>query len=698
MDHPFSAKPQAQSGTTDNRYNRGFAREEEQFMREEIRARDDDFGNKNKTFGATYGSRFHTDGENVNFGASGRQRPGARDPSPDHDFRNDWRKSNNEKFQDRHGTQPGDDSRYDDSRYDGNRHSDHQYTGHEDAWKSQDDAFNNAFDDSFNDSFIGPDRGFNRSGRVPPAAQQHGREDRSGYSYPGDLRYEVRADAFNQQALHQFSAQQNQHQLTMMKMLQETDRPKLTVEPFDGDPYKFQQFWENFISSVDSNTRVSEEQKLVILKQNLTGKARRLADQYLQCAQNYKIVLQKLYERFNNNQFRLTELLNRIRGFQNVSNHDLDTIENLNNKVQEFYSFVCYTYPEKLFSAADYYEIIAARCPPKVTDPAKNRKTQRENNNIEDTLERGKMCFHDIVVSLNDYTVKLIKKEQDQECQGLSRYKNQYATFNQATENCAFCNGTHLTYKCNANDIRLAAKREIIVTKKLCYRCLKPWESGHGNVCKISCGKCKGNHNTLVCQASRSQSRDRPRSQQRSSSYNNQSFSNNRQRSGERARSSSARGYRRDNSRNYSRDRRSRRDSWNQGRQNRSSSNNNRSYSNNNRSNSYNNRNSRPRSATPGVRNRSPYGRGPSKSPGPNSYNRNRGRSGSGGNSSRRARSTSVQFTTSAGNTPGPGKSSMRQRSGSREKRTSASTVADGKTNQTGRNKSPKANRSSSSK
>ena len=74
--------------------------------------------------------------------------------------------------------------------------------------------------------------------------------------------------------------------------------PKLEIEPFDGDPLKFNQFFENFETSINTNDSLSQTEKFLYLRTLLKGPAQKCIEGLTVTESNYEKAVAKIKARF----------------------------------------------------------------------------------------------------------------------------------------------------------------------------------------------------------------------------------------------------------------------------------------------------------------------------------------------------------------------------------------------------------------
>ena len=74
--------------------------------------------------------------------------------------------------------------------------------------------------------------------------------------------------------------------------------PKLEITPFNGDPMKWDEFWDSYESTIHNEDEMPSVEKFKYLKSFLTGDALRLAGGYRLTSANYDEVISALKQRY----------------------------------------------------------------------------------------------------------------------------------------------------------------------------------------------------------------------------------------------------------------------------------------------------------------------------------------------------------------------------------------------------------------
>ena len=96
--------------------------------------------------------------------------------------------------------------------------------------------------------------------------------------------------------------------------------PKLTLPTFEGDPLKWQTFWDSFESAVDTNDVLTDIQKLNYLRAHLEGEAARAVAGFPLTSANYQQSLDVLRERFGEQQRVINAHMHALMNLPHANN------------------------------------------------------------------------------------------------------------------------------------------------------------------------------------------------------------------------------------------------------------------------------------------------------------------------------------------------------------------------------------------
>ena len=78
--------------------------------------------------------------------------------------------------------------------------------------------------------------------------------------------------------------------------------PKLTIQPFNGEPTKWLTFWDSYRTAIDDNPSLTEVEKFSYLHSSLLGPALEAISGLALSTANYKLAVDILHKWFGNRQ------------------------------------------------------------------------------------------------------------------------------------------------------------------------------------------------------------------------------------------------------------------------------------------------------------------------------------------------------------------------------------------------------------
>ena len=268
--------------------------------------------------------------------------------------------------------------------------------------------------------------------------------------------------------------------------------PKLTLSIFEGDPLKWQTFWDSFDSAVHSNNVLTNVQKLNYLRAHLEGEAARAIAGFPLTSVNYHQSLDVLRNRFGDQQKIINTHMHALMNLPNANNN-ITSLRTLCDVIENHVHGLAALGQSTESYGALLVLMVLGKLP---ADVRKN--LAREHSNLEWTLDQ-----------LRDSIVKEIRVIEAGASVSPPQPKDHYrstASFHtgamsrpeqRKTPRCAFCKGLHPATQCDA--IPDQSKRmDIVKREKLCFNCL-----GHHRVsqCQLKgrCKRCKERHHTSLC-------------------------------------------------------------------------------------------------------------------------------------------------------------------------------------------------------
>lgn len=301
--------------------------------------------------------------------------------------------------------------------------------------------------------------------------------------------------------------------------------PKLELIKFNGDLHQWAMFWEQYNAAIHNNVSLDDNAKFTYLKTLLTGKAA-IAIQGLTPNQAcYKDAIELLNNEFGNPEKLIDTYVQKLLALQPVkSRSDITSLKKLFNTATTvtrslqalgisasqygmmLKSVILKAIPYGLcieynkLKICDFSEDSDAAS---ITSSASNKVSYDEQiakllNFLKveiESVEHAQIISRDSENSKRPTNNSKVFEKRDKDdftAAGLLTH-----TFKD--NNCLFCSGNHSTVSCGSN-ISLERKRDILKSKKLCFRCTKGNHNSRNCRTKnLKCAKCDKRHATSMC-------------------------------------------------------------------------------------------------------------------------------------------------------------------------------------------------------
>ncbi|KAF6208352.1 hypothetical protein GE061_016806 [Apolygus lucorum] len=159
--------------------------------------------------------------------------------------------------------------------------------------------------------------------------------------------------------------------------------PKLKIEKFEGNLFKFAEFWQLFETNIDQNPNFSPAEKFQYLSTYLSGKAKDCVAGYSITGENYQTAVNKLKSRFGDIQVLVSSHYQELQSLSKASRYSaslrstydgiekhLRSLQNLGEDIQQKY----------------FITTILSKFPPDIQMKIEKKRLKRELN-VEDILE-----------------------------------------------------------------------------------------------------------------------------------------------------------------------------------------------------------------------------------------------------------------------------------------------------------------------
>ena len=284
-----------------------------------------------------------------------------------------------------------------------------------------------------------------------------------------------------------------------------TKLPRLQLRKYYGKPHKWQEFWDSFKASVDSNPSLSNCLKLEYLKAQCEGEAYQSVAGLELTDHNYGIAIELLKRRFGQRQIILNSHVDTLLKVNPVRKHAdttelrkfFDLIETHNRGLQSL-GVDPQTYGTVLVNVLlqklpEDIQLIISR---KMSETLENEDWDLTNmlHILKQEIEAREKC--------SPVRREPSRHVQDNYATGAALFSG--ARFKQSSQHCTFCHGNHVTAGCHVVT-NIQERRNILRRNGRCFLCLR--KSGHlAKDCdaSIKCFNCRGNHHVALCDKGKS--------------------------------------------------------------------------------------------------------------------------------------------------------------------------------------------------
>ena len=274
--------------------------------------------------------------------------------------------------------------------------------------------------------------------------------------------------------------------------------PKLTLQAFNGDPGKYQEFWDNFNTAVHSVTSLENITKFSYLKGVLKGQALSSISGLPLTSDSYEAAVKILQMRFGNKQLLINTHIEKLLSIPIISNvneikklreaYDVIEVSTRNLKTLDVETK---EYGPVLIS------LVMTKLPAEIKLVISRAMSFNEKWDVDELIEmlRKEIESREMCQMMTN-KVKTLDKRSEKNTDDFTASALLTDTSNLS---CTYCKRNHSSSKCTViTDIK--ARRAFVRNKGRCYVCLK---SGHlARSCQSTnkCFKCGGRHHISLCE------------------------------------------------------------------------------------------------------------------------------------------------------------------------------------------------------
>lgn len=288
---------------------------------------------------------------------------------------------------------------------------------------------------------------------------------------------------------------------------------KINLPKFSGEFTKWIGFRDMFEAMVHKSTHFSTAAKYTRLVNALQGNAAQVIAGFLPTDDNYEAAWNTLKERYDNDRLIVASHLNTFLGMESlqketsnglrrmvdITNETTRSLEALKRPVEHWDDILVHILVSKLPRAS----IIHWEMEQKGTDLPKLKE-------LLSFLEgRARGLDHMGPSSVEKPSTSNSSAKKPSTNTPKAHTSTGSNTSKVSSGNCYHCQGNHHVGKCPKLEALPAAERfGHLKDSKLCYNCLYPGHSTRGCNSRFRCGKCNGNHHTILCRTGTSAQTD----------------------------------------------------------------------------------------------------------------------------------------------------------------------------------------------
>lgn len=275
--------------------------------------------------------------------------------------------------------------------------------------------------------------------------------------------------------------------------------PKLTLPTFNGEYSEWANFRDQFVATIGDNKELSDVQKLMYLKSQLTDTAAELLSSVTTTQHNYKTAWSTLTERYDNQRMMVMTLMKRITSLPNVNAKDLTKLRHFRDTYQVNFQLL-----GNLGCPIIHWDI-----------PMVHLLTSKFHTDLglkwQQTLTKSKECSK--LKHLDTFLEKEIRalegyylssdtppdKQFDNRQSGSRPVRGHNASLQENRNTCPVCRENHSIYSCSKFKALTPADRcKFAQENKLCINCLGIKHAYKDCKSQTRCKKCAKPHHTLL--------------------------------------------------------------------------------------------------------------------------------------------------------------------------------------------------------
>lgn len=286
-----------------------------------------------------------------------------------------------------------------------------------------------------------------------------------------------------------------------------TKLPKLVLQKYQGEPTKWQSFWDSFKSAVHDNQHLTEIDKFNYLKSLLHGSAAQTISGLALTATNYETAVNLLEKRFGNKQLIVSGHMDSLLKISALSSSK--DVEKLRQTYDQIEAHV------RGLQALDvpissYGSLLVPVLLSKIPDDIGlliSRQIKEESwdfgkllSLLREEVENRERCCGMQALASNDQseTKSKLNQKPERKPDNPATASALHAAEGKAQPSCTYCKQQHTSTNCHVVTNR-AARQDILRKQGRCFICLRKNHLARDCESKGSCFKCSRRHHVSLC-------------------------------------------------------------------------------------------------------------------------------------------------------------------------------------------------------
>ena len=274
--------------------------------------------------------------------------------------------------------------------------------------------------------------------------------------------------------------------------------PKLTIQPFNGEPTNWMTFWDSYQMAINDNTSLTEIEKFSYLRSLLQGPALDAISGLALSAANYKQAVDILQKRFGNKQMIISKHMDVLMNLEPVtSDRHLRDLRKLYDGTESHVRSLKSLGIEAGTYGALLSPVLLAKLPPDLRLIV-SRKASDSNLDMDVLLETFELELTARERATPRHTQPSKRMHEGKAPPTASALFSSHCEAN-TDPHCSYCQMKHPSLKCTTV-VDVDARKSILKSSGRCFNCLR---KGHmSRFCRSTsrCQRCKRKHHTSICE------------------------------------------------------------------------------------------------------------------------------------------------------------------------------------------------------